>query len=100
TIGAKDELPEHLRDKRMLLLLDNLEQVLSVAPKLGELLAQSPGVKLLTTSRERLSLAAEQEYSVPTLPLEDAVELFVARSRQLDPAFSADGAVAEICRRL
>ena len=100
TIGAQDELSEHLRGKRMLLLLDNLEQVLSVAPKLGELLAQSPGVKLLTTSRERLSLAAEQEYSVPTLPLEDAVELFVARSRQLDPSFSADSTVGEICRRL
>jgi predicted ATPase len=40
-----------------------------------------------------LSLAAEQEYSVPTLPLEDAVELF-------DPAFSADDAVGEICKRL
>ena len=96
----KEELAEHLRGKRMLLLLDNLEQVLSVAPKLGELLAQSSGVKLLTTSRERLSLAAEQEYSVPTLPLEDAVELFVARSRQLDPSFSADSTVGEICRRL
>ena len=57
-------------------------------------------VKLLTTSRERFSLAAEQEYSVPTLPLEDAVELFVARTRQLDPAFSADDAVGEICKRL
>ncbi|MDP9223194.1 MAG: hypothetical protein M3P18_04950, partial [Actinomycetota bacterium] len=100
TIGAKDELREHLRAKYLLLLLDNLEQVLEVTPKLGELLAHAPTLKVLATSRERLSLAAEQEYVVPALPLKDAVELFVARARQLDAAFSADGAVAEICRRL
>jgi predicted ATPase len=100
TIGAKVELAEELRSKRLLLLLDNLEQVLDVAPELAELLSRAPGVKLLATSRERLSLAGEQEYVVPPLPLEDAVDLFLARARQLDPHFSADRAVAEVCRRL
>jgi predicted ATPase len=100
TIGAKDDLHEYLRTRQALLLLDNLEQVLDVAPELGELLARAPGVKVLATSRERLSLGAEQEYVIPTLPLNDAVELFVARARQLDADFSADDAVAEICRRL
>jgi predicted ATPase len=100
TIGARDDLHEHLRAKHLLLLLDNLEQVLEVAPELGELLAGAPNVKVLATSRERLSLAPEQEYIVPTLPLNDALELFVARARQLDTAFLPDGAVAEICRRL
>ena len=100
TIGARDDLHEHLRAKHLLLLLDNLEQVLEMAPELGELLAGAPSVKVLATSRERLSLAAEQEYVVPTLPLNDAVELFVARARQLDAAFSPHGVVTEICRRL
>jgi predicted ATPase len=100
TIGAKDDLHEYLRPRHTLLLLDNLEQVLDVAPELSELLVGAPSVKVLATSRERLSLGAEQEYIIPTLPLNEAVELFVARARQLDAAFSADGAVAEICRRL
>jgi predicted ATPase len=100
TIGAKAELAEELRAKRLLLLLDNLEQVLDVAPQLADLLSRAPGVKLLVTSRERLSLVSEQEYVVPTLPLEDAVDLFVARARQLDPHFLVDPAVVDICRRL
>jgi predicted ATPase len=100
TVGAKDELPQELRSKRLLLLLDNLEQVLGVAPELAELLSRAPGVRLLATSRERLSLAGEQEYVVPTLPLDDGVDLFVARARQLDPHFSADGPVVDICRHL
>jgi predicted ATPase len=100
TIGAKDDLVEFLRPKRLLLLLDNLEQLLpAVANPIAELLT-AQDVKVLATSRERLALAAEQEYTVPSLPLADAVALFTARARQLMPRFEPDEHVAEIASRV
>jgi len=95
-LGARGELNEYLRGKHLLLLLDNLEQLLpEVAPTVAGLEA-----KVLATSRERLNVAAEHEYPVPTLPLEDAVALFTERARLLKPRFEPDGHVAEIARRL
>jgi predicted ATPase len=99
-VGAKDDLGGFLRSNQLLLLLDNLEQLLpEVAPMVARLLA-APGVKVLATSRERLAVAAEQEYSVPTLQLDEAAALFIARARQLKPGFTADEHVSEIARRL
>jgi predicted ATPase len=105
-----------------LLILDNLEQVVSAAGDLGELLARCRGVTILATSRTVLGLAAEREYPVPPLPLPDsvpaglaavplaelaaspAVALFVDRARSVRPGFTLTegnaAAVAEICRRL
>ena len=100
TLGTKDELEDHLRERTTLLVLDNLEHLVETAPRLAELLAAAPQLKILATSRERLALAAEHEYVVPPLPTADAVELFVARARQLDPRFEPGDGVAEICRRL
>jgi predicted ATPase/DNA-binding SARP family transcriptional activator len=99
-IGAKDTLVEHLRARRTLLLLDNFEHLLEAAPRIAELLGQSTGVRVLATSRERLGVAAEQEYPVPTLAPAEAVALFFAKARQLEPNFESNGAVHEICRRL
>jgi predicted ATPase len=99
-VGAKDTLVEHLRGRRMLLLLDNFEHLLEAAPRISDLLAQAADVLVLATSRERLGIAAEQECPVPTLAPPDAIALFVARARQLEPDFEADDAVREICRRL
>jgi predicted ATPase/class 3 adenylate cyclase len=111
-------LAEWFGDDRWLLILDNLEQVVSAAGDLGELLARCPRVAILATSRTVLELAAEREYPVPPLPLpadraavplaelesSPAVALFVDRARAVHPGFAlADGnaaAVAEICRRL
>jgi predicted ATPase/class 3 adenylate cyclase len=109
-------------DDRWLLILDNLEQVVSAAGELGELLARCRGVVILATSRTVLGLAAEREYPVPPLPLPDsasagpatvalaelasspAVALFVDRARAVHPGFTLTAgnapAVAEICRRL
>jgi tetratricopeptide (TPR) repeat protein len=56
--------------------------------------------KVLATSRERLNVAAEQEYPVPTLPLEDGVVLFTERARQRQPRFEPDENVTELARRL
>jgi predicted ATPase len=100
TLGARDHLIESLRPKRLLLLLDNVEQLLpAVSSSVADLLS-APNVTVLATSRERLSLTSEQEYAVPTLPLEGAVALFTARVRQLKPTFEPDVHVTEIARRL
>jgi predicted ATPase len=111
-------LAETFGDGAWLLILDNLEQVVQVAGDLGELLARSPGVAILATSRTVLGLAAEWEYPVPplpqpadrgTVPLEElesspAVALFMDRARAVRPGFALTEdnapAVVEICRRL
>jgi predicted ATPase/DNA-binding SARP family transcriptional activator len=114
--SLSEGLIEHLRDRRLLLVLDNFEQLLAAAPFVGELLAAAPHVLVLATSRAPLRLAAEQEYPVPPfdtpaadLPFEalvqtDALRLFAARARAVDPSFELDTAsapnVAQVCARL
>jgi predicted ATPase len=117
--GAPVEaLAEIFGDGAWLLVLDNLEQVVQVAPDLGELLARCPGLAILATSRTALGLRAEREYPVPPLPppadlgtasvaevaASPAVALFVDRARAARPGFALTegnaAAVAEICRRL
>jgi predicted ATPase len=99
-VGARTDLAGFLRDRRALLLLDNVEQVLGFAPRLAELVSASSNLKLLATSREPLRLTLEQQYPVPPLPDDEAVALFHERARAVRPDFAANGAVAEICRRL
>ena len=100
TLSAKDDLASSLRDKQLLLLLDNFEHVVEAAPQLSTLLAECPGVSVLVTSRERLQLAAEHEYQVPPLEPPEGVELFTQRARAVGVAPSANGVVAELCSRL
>jgi predicted ATPase len=118
-VGAPLEaLAETFADGAWLLVLDNLEQVIQVAPDLGELLARCPGVAMLATSRTVLGLRAEREFPVPPLALpadpgtasvaevaaSPAVALFVDRARAVRPGFALTqgnaAAVTEICRRL
>ena len=107
---------EHVRSRRMLLVLDNLERILSGAPFVSELLAAAPRLLVVATSRAPLHLAAEHEYPVPpfavpdeAMPFEelvrtDAVGLFTARARAVNPSFrlteGSARSVARICRRL
>src|SRR5262245_53111948 len=100
TVGARADLGSYLRERKALLLVDNVEQVLDCAPLLGELVAGASGLKLLATSREPLHLTVEQQYPVPPLPAADAMALFHERARAVRPDFAANGAVTEICRRL
>ena len=116
-----DSLKTFLRDRRMLLVLDNFEQVVAAAPLLTELLSAAGELKMLVTSREALRLRGEQE--VPLAPLDvfhgalnpgqpgveglqhtPSIALFVERARASRPDFrlTADNAaaVAEICARL
>ena len=111
-------LVEHLAETPTLLVLDNLEQVVGVAPDLDQLLARCPGLEILATSRTVLRLRAEREYpvgplTVPALsgpaPIEQlaalpAVQLFVDRAQAVRHDFELTDdnalAIAEICRRL
>jgi predicted ATPase/class 3 adenylate cyclase len=95
TLGAKQELPRHISDKQLLLVLDNLEQVVESAVELAALLRDCPNLRLLVTSRERLRVDGEVVYPVPALAEPEAVELFCARAR-IEP----DEAVVELCSRL
>ncbi|HJQ50238.1 MAG TPA: BTAD domain-containing putative transcriptional regulator [Gaiellaceae bacterium] len=110
------DVREQVRARRMLLVLDNFEQLLDAAPFVGELLASAPRLWVLATSRAPLRLAAEHEYPVPPLetpdaglPFEtlvqtDALRLFAARARAVDPGFELDETaaqdVARVCGRL
>jgi predicted ATPase len=95
TIGAHEGLAAHIGEKELLLLLDNLEQVIAVAPELASLVETCPNLKLLVTSRELLRVRGEVEYQVLPLADPDAVELFCARVQ-----LTARPAIVELCRRL
>src|SRR6266540_1561789 len=95
TLGAKDGLADHVGEREMLVLLDNLEQVIEAAPELSALLQRCPNLTLLVTSRELLRVRGEVEYSVPPLAESEAVALFCARA-QVDESIE----VAELCTRL
>jgi predicted ATPase/serine/threonine protein kinase/DNA-binding CsgD family transcriptional regulator len=112
------QVREAVGPRHLLLVLDNVEQVVAVAPQLEELLAACPHLKLLVTSRALLHLRAEHVFPVPPLALPDptrlpeqerladaaAVALFVERALAVQPSFQLTAAnaraVAEICVRL
>jgi hypothetical protein len=94
-------LQGYLRDRELLLVLDNLEQLAPGVMVLGELLAGCPGVRMLVTSRVPLQLSGEQQYEVPVLDHEDAIELFTVRAKAVAPGVRVDRDVASaICERL
>ena len=94
-LGAKEELAAHINDRRMLLLLDNLEHVIEAGPDLARLLEACPNLELICTSRESLRLSGEQQYPVLPLVESEATELFSVRGQ-----VEVDATIAEICRRL
>ncbi len=118
--AVEDTLIDYLRDKVLLLVLDNVEQVIAAAPLVARLLDACPRLTVLATSRVPLRLAGEQELRVPPLTLPStapdrpptaadlarvaAVQLFVQQARLARPAFTltdADApAIAAICRQL
>ncbi|MEO7981033.1 MAG: adenylate/guanylate cyclase domain-containing protein [Sporichthyaceae bacterium] len=99
-LGLTDDLAGHVGDRSVLMLLDNVEQVIEVAPELAGLLAQCPNLRLVVTSRETLRVPGEQVYPVPPLEVDEAVELFAARARTVDPGFEVSPAVGALCARL
>src|SRR5688572_2441734 len=112
-----ENVKDYLRDKQLLLVLDNFEQLVSTAPLVAEMLAGAPQLKIMTTSRIALQLHGEREYPVPPLNLpkpsdisvedlagNESVSLFVERARGSNPNFTLTRknapAIAEICRCL
>ena len=118
-----DCLARFLKDKQILLLLDNFEQIISAAPVVAGLLAECPILNVLVTSREMLHLSGEYHYVVPALTLPEipqnravwsasvvdiaqfeSVQLFVERALAIMPDFETTNenapAIAEICHRL
>jgi len=111
-------LKAYLRARRVLLLLDNFEQVVDAAPLVADLLAAAPDLKVLVTSRMPLHLSGEREYAVPPLALPDrahppalerltqygAVRLFIERAQAVKANFIVTNenatATVEICHRL
>ncbi|HEY6834914.1 MAG TPA: adenylate/guanylate cyclase domain-containing protein [Gaiellaceae bacterium] len=99
-VGARSGLVEYVADKRLLLLLDNLEHLIDAADELAGLTASCPNLQLLVTSRELLRLPGEQAYRVPPLEAHDGTRFFLARARAVDPDFEPDDAVPQLCARL
>lgn len=113
-----ESVKSYLRDKHMLLLLDNFEQVLDAAPLISGLLESAPQLKLLVTSRALLNVRGEHEFQVPTLQLPEpdadreaeklvnyeSIRMFIERAKTINPRFVLDDqsgpVIAEICRRL
>ena len=110
-----DSLKEFLRDRQILLLLDNFEQIISAAPLLSEMLSACAGLRMLATSREALRLRGEREFPLLPLALPDqssvetlmpypGIALFVQRAQASQPDFGLTlenaSAVTEICARL
>ncbi len=113
-----ESLIEALRDKQLLLVLDNFEQVVKGAPLISQLLESCSRLKILVTSRRKLRVRGEKE--LPISPLEvppetgrisverlgqyAAVDLFVQRAQDAKPSFAITAttaqAIAQICRRL
>ena len=118
-----DTLADHLRDQRLLLVLDNFEQVVTAGPIVADLLRRCPNLACIVTTRIALHVSGEQEYPVPGLPappdtsrlseverlnlprelreldLEalnqyEAVRLFIARAGAVRPGFAVTNANA------
>ncbi len=99
-LGASGDLAAHIADKRIMLVLDNLEQVVDAAGEVGQLLASCPNLHVVVTSRELLQLPGEHAYPVPPLRPDEGEALFVTRARQINPSFAGDGAISTLCTRL
>ncbi|HKD33973.1 MAG TPA: NB-ARC domain-containing protein [Gaiellaceae bacterium] len=99
-----DTLEERLAADRVLLVLDNFEQVLDAAPAVARLLSSCPGTDVLVTSRTPLRVEGEWEYPLRPLAASAALELFVERAAasrpDCSPTAGERGLVEEICRRL
>jgi predicted ATPase/class 3 adenylate cyclase len=85
---VREILRDHLRERSLLVVVDNLEQLLPDAAQLvSNLVRDASQLRLMVTSREILRIGGEQDYPVPPLGATDAVELFVDRARLVRPDF-------------
>ena len=104
-LSVLSSLVEWLRDRRVLLIVDNCEHVLgAVAPIIRTIVAECPKVTVLATSREPVGVAGERVVSVPSLERDAAIELFFERANAADDrtvfSDSERAVVGSICERL
>ena len=121
---AKNEDPaktlqDHLRQRRMLMILDNSEHLIEACAELTDgLLRTCPGLQILATSREPLGVGGEVTFRIPSLQVPDptqlpaldkigafeSVDLFINRATAVEPAFKLDDRnapwIAQLCNRL
>jgi len=112
-LDPKQQIINYLREKEMLLVMDNFEHLTEAAPLTAEILQDAPGVKTLVTSRERLNLHGEYALEIGGLAFPkdkssarharySAIELFINSARRHDPAYVASEAdlphIIRLCR--
>jgi predicted ATPase/class 3 adenylate cyclase len=102
--SLEETLLAEIRERELLLVLDNFEHLLDAADLVARVIATAPGVDVLVTSREPLRIHAEHRLEVPPLALEHAAELFLQRALAIRPGLDLDDsdrtAVERICARL
>src|SRR5439155_17879946 len=91
---------DDLRERDLLLILDNFEHLLAATGEVSRLLSEAPSVKVLVTSRVRLRVSTEQEYPLDPLTQDDAVEFFLDRARAVRRELRPEPAIEDICARL
>lgn len=100
-ISPADLVYVYLREKHMLLVLDNFEHMLEAAPLVAEILSHSPHLSILVTSRAPLRLRGERQLTLSPLPLNEAATLFCERAGAIRPSQEIPQAIAEaICERV
>ena len=110
-----NQIINNIKQKNLLLVIDNFEHVIDASPQLIQILGNAPQVKALVTSREALRVSGEHEFAVSTLPVPEqdgndtlidyaAIQLFAQRAQAVDPSFKLTAenlkAISEISRRL
>ncbi|MFK0154755.1 ATP-binding protein [Streptomyces sp. NPDC090493] len=105
TKPAVEQLTEHLADRRALIVLDNCEHLIDACAELAKaLLTAAENVRILATSRETLHMPGEFVYTVPSLPLVEAVELLRERTAAVQSGFEVTeenrAAVSRLCAEL
>jgi len=98
TLG--DGIVSLIGERNALLLLDNFEQIVSAATDVARMVERCPGLRVVTTSRTPLRIAAEREYPLAPLDIESAVALFRERAGTFELTAENAEAVTDICRRL
>jgi predicted ATPase len=100
SIGAPDDLVGFLRDRELVLLLDNFEHLLAAASTVADLMATTAHLRILVTSRAPLRVSGETEFQLDPLEPGDAVALFVERGRTVGRNVEPDATVEAICAKL
>jgi predicted ATPase len=111
-------LKKHLKNRKFLMILDNFERLLAARKLVSDLLAGSPSLKILVTSRVTLQIYGDHEFVIPPLAIADiesvkgqqlwaqapAVALFIQRAQAVNPNFSLNNenveAITELCQRM